>query len=91
MKKYLTAIELAAAAGVSPSTVWRLKAAGRIPFLQPGGRDHFVRFLPHAIELIKVGAKADGEEDTLPTGGATKLNARPAQSRLPGIRPKWMD
>ncbi|MCA9032794.1 MAG: helix-turn-helix domain-containing protein, partial [Planctomycetaceae bacterium] len=40
----LTAKELAETLGCSVSTVYRLKLAGRLPFVQPGGKGHMVRF-----------------------------------------------
>ena len=49
-RNYLTAEELATAADVSTATIWRLKRDGKIPFFQPGGAGHLVKFPPDALE-----------------------------------------
>lgn len=51
-EKKLTATELAEALGVSPSTVYRLKQAGRLPCFQPGGKHHFIRFPESLLQTV---------------------------------------
>ncbi len=91
-RDYLTAEQLAAATGVSTSTIWRLKLAGKIPYYQPGGDDHFVRFPPDAIEQRTDGqgnphaVRSTNERE----GEALAFQASAAGTRLPGRMPAWM-
>lgn len=69
----LTAKELAEILNVSLSTVYRLKADGRLPYYQPGGKRHFVRFPKSALETTT---------DTPPREAL-------ADKPIPGPTPKW--
>ena len=55
-KAFLTASELSAQSGLSPSTIYRLKTAGKLPYYQPAGRGGAVLFPPDAIEQSKAEA-----------------------------------
>lgn len=91
---YLTADELAAAAGISPSTVWRLKRAGKIPYHQPGGGRCFVRFPRTAIELShSQSRRSETANGMIDVTAQVKLLPRPnfeLRSHLSGAQPKWM-
>jgi hypothetical protein len=83
--RYLTAVQLAATAGVSESTIWRLKKAGKIPFFQPGGEDCLVKFPPDAFEQQRA-LKTPTAEDT-DQKSHQQINAD--KNHLPGRRPTW--
>jgi hypothetical protein len=94
IRDYLTAAELAAGAGISIATVWRLKLGGKIPFYQPGGGRHFVRFPPNAIEQLKTDGATDNNHSQQLNDEQSK-GARPAEeslvrNHLSGTPPKWM-
>jgi hypothetical protein len=82
---YLTAVQLAATAGVSVSTIWRLKKAGKIPFFQPGGEDCSVKFPPDAFEQQRA-RKTPTAQDT-DQGSHQQIKAE--KNHLPGRRPIW--
>jgi hypothetical protein len=93
-RDYVSASELAAAAALSLATVWRLKRAGRIPFHQPGGDRHAVRFPRDAIERLTTSRDRSTNKDELLDSNLD--NAAPVtdggnadHKRLPGPRPKW--
>ena len=43
-QRKITTKEMAAELSCSESTIRRLKLAGRLPFVQPGGKGHMVRY-----------------------------------------------
>lgn len=73
----LTAKDLAEALDVRLSTVYRLKRDGRLPYFQPGGKRHFVRFPETLLETV-----------TEVTVNAAPGNAT-ADVTIPGPKPKW--
>ncbi|ODA36502.1 helix-turn-helix domain-containing protein [Planctopirus hydrillae] len=73
----LTAKDLAEALDVSLSTVYRLKRDGRLPYFQPGGKRHFVRFPETLLETVT--------EATTDTAPRNKITEKP----IPGPKPKW--
>jgi hypothetical protein len=74
---YVDAAELSRRTGLSVPTIFRLKLAGKIPFFQPGGKDHRVLFPADAIEK---------RNQT-----ATEATAPPSHGReLVGPLPAWM-
>lgn len=81
LDRYLTVDELAAKSGLSTSTIWRLKLAGKIPFYQPAGRGGRVVFPADAIE-------ASDSATTL--GDQSRDDTHSTLMRLPGPQPKWM-
>lgn len=85
---------LASAMGVSVTTIWRLKQAGKLRFRQPGGKGHAVRFFLSDIDGddTNEGVKStpspnlpDGHSSSTPTGD----NEAP-RDHLAGRKPKWM-
>lgn len=73
----MTAKDIAEALGVSLATVYRLKRDGRIPYFQPGGKRHFVRFPETLLETV-----TEATTDTAP-GNET------AEKPIPGRKAKW--
>lgn len=73
----LTAKELADSLGCSVSTVYRLKLAGRLPFVQPGGKGHMVRFDRDCLDR-------QSEDSELPE------THRVHEPRRFGPKPKWL-
>ena len=80
-KRYLNIKELVEQANVSSATIWRLKAAGKIPFYQPGGKGCAVRFPLDAIERAV--------EASLPAPRARQDDS--SAERLSGPQPDWMN
>ena len=80
-KRYLDVDELANRSGLSPATIWRLKAAGKIPFYQPAGKGGRVTFPLDALERT-----GQTETPTIPRETAD----RAPPEKLPGPRPQWM-
>lgn len=74
----LTAKTLAAALGVSVSTVYRLKLNRRLPYIQPGGKRHFVRFPDSILETMT-------ETTACTTSGTSTID-----NAIPGPKPDWM-
>jgi hypothetical protein len=79
-KLYLTREELLARTGLSPATLQRYKAAGRIPFFQPGGRGGRVLFPPDAIEIARA-LYTETKTDVPPLAAVPR--------KRPGPPPKW--
>jgi excisionase family DNA binding protein len=75
---YIDIVELSVRTGLSKSTLWRLKRAGRIPFYQPGGETCAVLFPPDAIEQATRPAASDHGHDH-------------GSKQLSGPRPAWMN
>ena len=73
----LTVNEFARRAGISPSTVRRYVASGRISSWQPGGRGAAIRIPTAALQLL---SSIDGKSNTL-----TVLSGA-----LSGPKPRWM-
>ena len=74
----LTAKDLADALGVSRETVCRMKQQGHIPYLQPGGKRHFVRFPESVLHtLTEATASKTPESET-------------TEKPIPGPKPKWL-
>ena len=74
-REYLTTEKLSEKAGISTSTLRRLKTQGLIAFFQPAGPGTALRFPADAIErLCQTGA------DLAPSA---------APKPLPGPKPKW--
>ena len=78
-REYLDAKELASRYRISTATVWRLKRAKLIPFLQVG-KHRRVLFPHNAIELASAASKSISESHE-PT---------PSRNEKSGARPKWM-
>jgi len=76
--RYLTVAELSRRSGLSLATLHRLKAAGKIPFYQPGGKGARLLFPPDAIER----AAHAGESQHSTTTNVPQ--------HLAGPRPGWM-
>lgn len=74
----LTAKDLAEALGVSLATVYRLKRDRRLPYFQPGGKRHFVRFPETLLETVT--------EATTDTAIGNEITEKP----IPGPKPKWL-
>ena len=72
-----TAKAMAARLGVSVSTVYRLKQTGGLPYIQPGGKRHFVRFSGDVLQMPS--------EPGPHTKPATSIAKKP----IPGPKPKW--
>jgi len=95
-KPFLTKLELSERTGLSPSTIQRLKAAGKIPFFQPAGKRGAIRFPRGAIESALKGHSAVLTNDAPIVGGniagaATAFPHTKAPVRcLPGPQPRWM-
>lgn len=88
----VTARELAKAYHVSPSTIWRLKLARKIPYFQPGGTGGVVRFPPNAFELLQ---SSDSSTKIENETNATDINTgepivQKKPDRLAGPQPKWI-
>lgn len=75
--KYLDVDELSARTGFSRATIWRLKRAGKIPFIQPGGKGTIVKFRADALEG--------------PVGSPLEPNTDSGEARLPGRKPAWQN
>lgn len=73
----LTADALAMAYKVHPSTIYRLKLQGRLPFFQPGGKHYFVRF-PETLLETPIESTVSSVH-----GNATQKDT------IPGRKPKW--
>ena len=77
---YLTLPELCALTGFSSATIHRWKRAGRIPYVQPGGKGGHLRFPVEAVEQCL-------------RAGQSQVNTAPVEShdlqRLPGRQPSW--
>ena len=73
----LTAKAIADQWGVSLSTVYRLKQNGNLPYFQPGGKRHFVRFLGDVLQT--------SSEPGPHTTPATSTVEKP----IPGPKPKF--
>jgi hypothetical protein len=80
-RTYLTAEELASAADVSTATIWRLKRDGKIPFFQPGGAGHLVKFPPDALEQ-----RSDKQHGA--GGDAESLNPKLAHNTKDALEPE---
>jgi len=72
--------EISERLGVNPSTVWRWKRSGKIPFVQPAGPGTTVRFPLSALDACRQETGLDAPPPTVPQ-----------EERLPGPRPGWMD
>ena len=84
-RRYLTVKELAAATGLSVSTLRRLQRKGRLPFFQPGGPGTRIVYPPDAIEQaadLDPGPRPSLPRDptSSPRGGGPRR----------GPRPKWL-
>ena len=77
-KPKLTAKVLAAAYGVHESTIYRLKLKGCLPYFQPGGKRHFVRFPESLLEDVTEASKS------------TARGNDNADKPIPGPKPKWL-
>ncbi len=77
VKPMLTANALAMAYKVHPKTIYRLKLQGHLPYFQPGGKHHFVRF-PETLLETPIES----------TPKAVHGNATPKDT-IPGRKPKW--
>ena len=77
---YVTRQQLLARTGLSPATLQRYKAAGRIPYFQPGGRGARVLFPPDAIEIART-FQVLTQPDTPPPAAIPR--------KRPGPPPKW--
>ncbi len=55
----LSATELSKRTGCSTCTIWRLKRAGKIPFLQPGGGNCRVMFPADALDRVEADVVSD--------------------------------
>lgn len=78
-RKYVTRQEMLARTGWSPATLARYMKAGRIPFLQPGGRGAQVLFPLDALEAAQV-LHLQTTIDKPPV---------PVPRKRPGPQPKW--
>ena len=74
---YFDAKQLSQRCGLSITTIWRLKHAGKIPFYQPTGKNGRVLFPSDAIE------QAAGDTPTPTPNDALS-------EELSGPRPRWM-
>ncbi len=74
----LTAKDIAEALGVSRETVYRMKQQGHIPYFQPGGKRHFVRFPESVLHTLT--------ETTASTTSGNEITEKP----IPGPKPKWL-
>jgi excisionase family DNA binding protein len=83
-KEYLNASEFSARTGMSKSTIWRLKLAGKLPFYQPGGRNSLVLFPRDALELAATETAQSEPTEAISTTSKNK------EKPLPGPRPDWM-
>jgi excisionase family DNA binding protein len=74
-ERKLTAKELADVLGCHVSTVYRLKLNGRLPYVQPGGKGHMVRFEQRCLDR-------ENTDQALPE--------RPQSPSHSGPKPKWL-
>ncbi len=77
----LTLSEFSAHSRLSPSTIHRLKDAGKIPFVQPAGKGGKLLFPANAIELMATRELERPSTPAAASGGDS--------GRLSGPRPKW--
>jgi predicted DNA-binding transcriptional regulator AlpA len=77
-KQYLSVDELSQRSGLSVSTIWRLKRSGQIPYFQPAGENHLVKFPFDAIECGM-------------SRSTSTVVLEQFEKRLPGPQPKWTD
>jgi excisionase family DNA binding protein len=79
---YVDVKELSARAGISATTIHRLKRQGKIPFYQPAGKGGRVLFPADAIERACLTPTSSGP------GRSGSVNQ--GQERLSGPCPAWM-
>lgn len=79
--QHLTLQEFSATSRLSPSTIHRLKDAGKIPFIQPAGKGGKLLFPINAIELMATPQLDRPSAPAAASGGDG--------GRLSGPRPKW--
>lgn len=68
---------------LSRATIDRLRKAGKLPYLQPGGKGGKVLFPPDALEIA---ARAVAAPDS---AGAAASPSSDTPTRLSGPAPKW--
>jgi predicted DNA-binding transcriptional regulator AlpA len=78
-QSYIDVEQLIASTKLSRATIWRLKKADQIPFIQPGGKGSRVLFPKNAIEQAKQGESMASAKNGL---------GRP-EERIPGSGPEW--
>lgn len=83
-RRYLTIPELAAATGMSVSTIGRLKKRGLLPFFQPGGPRSRVLFPADAVEQACLHGRLP--EDSPGVDDAAADETAPKR----GPRPRWL-
>jgi hypothetical protein len=88
VRRYLTKRELAAATGLSETTIQRYKEAGVIRCFQPAGKGARVFFPNDAIEAAGI---ASQKSHAISVDLAPAHEARLMKAKLPGPRPRWLD
>lgn len=78
--RYLTVEEFAVASRLSVRTIHRLKAAGRLPFIQPSGKGGKILIPEDALARLADPAVAPPETSS----------QKPNRARLSGRSPTWM-
>lgn len=82
----LTPKEFAERTGLSPATVQRYLADGRLPKYQPGGKRSRVLIPWHALDGLILTVQSSDRSDDKPT---SKPDADTKPPGMPGPRPRW--
>jgi len=82
--EFLSAAELSRRSNLSLSTINRLRAAGKIPFYQPGGKGSRVLFPSDAIE------QSSNSETIKLHNERVEPTTTIRPEKLAGPQPKWM-